>query len=75
MMVETDAYRDEFYDRKILEEMGELGLLGATIKGYGCAGVNHVASGVSSPRRQIPRRNQAITEKHLLVNCKRSRTG
>ncbi|EME42063.1 acyl-CoA dehydrogenase-like protein [Dothistroma septosporum NZE10] len=41
-----DAFRNEDYDRKILEEMGELGLLGATIKGYGCAGVSSVASGL-----------------------------
>ncbi|KAL8761424.1 MAG: hypothetical protein Q9184_002446 [Pyrenodesmia sp. 2 TL-2023] len=41
-----DAYRNEEYDRKILEEMGELGLLGATIKGYDCAGVSSVASGL-----------------------------
>ncbi|KAL8718769.1 MAG: hypothetical protein Q9225_004132 [Loekoesia sp. 1 TL-2023] len=41
-----DAYRNENYDRKILEEMGELGLLGATIKGYDCAGVSSVASGL-----------------------------
>ncbi|THZ70461.1 glutaryl-CoA dehydrogenase-like protein [Aureobasidium pullulans] len=41
-----DAYRNEDYDRKILEEMGELGLLGATIEGYGCAGVSSVASGL-----------------------------
>ncbi|KAI9745871.1 MAG: hypothetical protein M1818_000552 [Claussenomyces sp. TS43310] len=40
------AYRDEHYDTKILEEMGELGLLGATIKGYECAGVSNVASGL-----------------------------
>ncbi|KAM3072110.1 hypothetical protein ACMFMF_007504 [Clarireedia jacksonii] len=40
------AYRDEHYDRKILEEMGEIGLLGATIKGYDCAGVSNVASGL-----------------------------
>jgi glutaryl-CoA dehydrogenase len=44
----TEAYRVEHYDRKILEEMGELGLLGAHIDGYGCAGVSNVASGVSS---------------------------
>ncbi|SPQ24811.1 5d00be73-ca4b-4aa9-97fd-b30ff78e5f53 [Thermothielavioides terrestris] len=37
------AYRDEHYDPKILREMGELGLLGATINGYGCAGVSTVA--------------------------------
>ncbi|TGZ80265.1 acyl-CoA dehydrogenase NM domain-like protein [Ascodesmis nigricans] len=42
----TEAYRTEHYDTKILEEMGELGLLGATIKGYGCAGVSNVASGL-----------------------------
>ncbi|KAI4767125.1 glutaryl-CoA dehydrogenase-like protein, partial [Aureobasidium sp. EXF-8845] len=41
-----DAYRNEDFDRKILEEMGELGLLGATIEGYGCAGVSSVASGL-----------------------------
>ncbi|KAK3724493.1 hypothetical protein LTR37_001117 [Vermiconidia calcicola] len=41
-----EAYRHENYDKKILEEMGELGLLGATIQGYGCAGVSSVASGL-----------------------------
>ncbi|KKK17027.1 hypothetical protein AOCH_003956 [Aspergillus ochraceoroseus] len=40
------GYRNEDYDRKILEEMGELGLLGASIEGYGCAGVSTVASGL-----------------------------
>ncbi|KAH7249302.1 hypothetical protein LRP88_03246 [Fusarium phalaenopsidis] len=40
------AYRDENYDAKMLEEMGELGLLGATIDGYGCAGVSSVAGGL-----------------------------
>ena len=41
-----DAYRNEDYDRKIMQEMGELGLLGSTIKGYGCAGVSSVALGL-----------------------------
>ncbi|KAH9861872.1 hypothetical protein J1614_011625 [Plenodomus biglobosus] len=41
-----DAYRNEDFDRKIIEEMGELGLLGATIQGYGCAGVSSVAAGL-----------------------------
>jgi glutaryl-CoA dehydrogenase len=41
-----EAFRKEDYDKKILEEMGELGLLGATIKGYGCAGVGDVANGL-----------------------------
>lgn len=42
----TEAYRQENFDKKILEEMGELGFLGATIQGYGCAGVSSVASGL-----------------------------
>lgn len=42
----AEAYRNEDYDRRILEEMGELGLLGASIEGYGCAGVSTVASGL-----------------------------
>ena len=38
-------YPSEF-DRSILPEMGALGLLGSTIKGYGCAGVSSVAYGL-----------------------------
>ncbi|KAL6167514.1 hypothetical protein ACJQWK_06936 [Exserohilum turcicum] len=41
-----EAYRNENFDRKIIQEMGELGLLGATIKGYECAGVSSVAGGL-----------------------------
>ncbi|CAE6479508.1 unnamed protein product [Rhizoctonia solani] len=41
-----EAYRNEDFDPKILSEMGKLGLLGATIKGYGCAGVSSVAYGL-----------------------------
>lgn len=46
MLIQTDAYRHESYDANILREMGELGLLGASIHGYGCAGVSTVASGL-----------------------------
>ena len=42
-----DAYRNERFDREIMNEMGELGLLGMTIpEEYGCAGVNHVCYGL-----------------------------
>ena len=34
------------FDKNILKEMGELGLLGATIEGYGCSGVSSVAYGL-----------------------------
>ncbi|KAF1973396.1 glutaryl-CoA dehydrogenase-like protein [Bimuria novae-zelandiae CBS 107.79] len=45
-ILSLQAYRKEDYDRQILTEMGELGLLGSTIQGYGCAGVSSVASGL-----------------------------
>ncbi len=41
-----EATRKERFDREILNEMGALGFLGATIDGYGCAGVNHVCYGL-----------------------------
>jgi glutaryl-CoA dehydrogenase len=40
------AARHETFDRTIMNEMGELGLLGSTIEGYGCAGLNHVCYGL-----------------------------
>jgi glutaryl-CoA dehydrogenase len=40
------ANRQEHFDRAIMNELGELGLLGSTIQGYGCAGVNHVCYGL-----------------------------
>jgi len=41
------ANRDEFFDREIMNELGELGLLGATIpEDYGCAGINYVSYGL-----------------------------
>ncbi|MCE8010850.1 acyl-CoA dehydrogenase [Billgrantia desiderata] len=41
-----EANRHERFDREIMNEMGELGLLGATIDGYGCAGMNYVSYGL-----------------------------
>jgi len=40
------ANRNETFDREIFNEMGELGLLGSVIDGYGCAGVNYVSYGL-----------------------------
>src|SRR3982751_25223 len=40
------AARHERFDREIMNEMGALGLLGSTIDGYGCPGVNHVSYGL-----------------------------
>ncbi|QEA38004.1 acyl-CoA dehydrogenase [Pistricoccus aurantiacus] len=41
-----EANRHEHFDREIMNEMGELGLLGATIDGYGGAGLNYVSYGL-----------------------------
>ncbi|MFT4993871.1 MAG: glutaryl-CoA dehydrogenase [Paraglaciecola sp.] len=42
-----EANRHEHFDREIMNELGELGLLGATLpEEYGCAGVNHVVYGL-----------------------------
>ncbi|KAM4037408.1 glutaryl-CoA dehydrogenase [Anomaloglossus baeobatrachus] len=40
------ANRQEVFDREIISEMGDLGVLGSTIKGYGCAGTSYVAYGL-----------------------------
>ena len=41
------ANRNEVFDREIMNEFGELGLLGATIpEKYGCAGANYVSYGL-----------------------------
>jgi glutaryl-CoA dehydrogenase len=43
----TEAFLDENFDRGIMSEMGELGLLGATISPeYGGAGLNYVSYGL-----------------------------
>ncbi len=43
----TRAYLDEHFDREIMSEMGQLGLLGATIpETYGGAGLGYVAYGL-----------------------------
>lgn len=41
-----EAYRKEETDPGIFREMGELGLLGSTIQGYGCPGVSYVSYGL-----------------------------
>jgi len=47
------SFRNETFDKNIMKEMGEIGLLGSTINGYGCAGVNYVSYGLGM--REIER--------------------
>lgn len=42
------AFQQETTDPEIFRELGELGLLGSTIEGYGCAGVGYVSYGLSA---------------------------
>jgi glutaryl-CoA dehydrogenase len=48
-----EANRNEHFDRAIMQEMGELGLLGATLHTHGCAGVNYVSYGLAA--REVER--------------------
>eukprot|EP01134_Creolimax_fragrantissima_P007730 CFRG7730T1 len=53
----TMANRHEKFDREIFNEMGEVGLLGATLEGYGCAGASSVAYGLIA--REVERVDSA----------------
>ncbi|TXS94059.1 acyl-CoA dehydrogenase [Parahaliea maris] len=41
-----EAFRAEHTDKGIFKEMGEMGLLGSTISGYGCPGVDYISYGL-----------------------------
>ena len=40
------AHRHESFDVAVMREMAELGFLGATIEGFGCAGISYVGYGL-----------------------------
>ncbi|KAJ8595900.1 acyl-CoA dehydrogenase domain-containing protein [Rhizopogon salebrosus TDB-379] len=65
------GWRTEQFDHDVLPEMGKLGLLGPTIKGYDCAGVNNVAYGLIA--REIERvdsgyRSMASVQSSLVMH-------
>lgn len=41
-----DCFRDGRFPREIIPELGRLGFLGASLQGYGCAGLSHVEYGL-----------------------------
>lgn len=53
----TLANRNEIFHKEIMTELGELGALGCTLKGYGCGGVSNVAYGLLT--REIERIDSA----------------
>lgn len=48
-----EANRQGHFDREIMREMGQLGLLGSTLQGYGCSGTSYVSYGLIA--REIER--------------------
>ena len=40
------AFEDHRFPRELVEELASMGLLGSSIQGYGCAGLNAVSSGL-----------------------------
>jgi glutaryl-CoA dehydrogenase len=44
--VVKNSFRNEKFDKNLIKEMGQMGLLGSTLKGYGCSGVNYVSYGL-----------------------------
>lgn len=40
------AFRDEYFDKKIMKELGDMGALCTSLKGYGAPGLSSVASGL-----------------------------
>jgi glutaryl-CoA dehydrogenase len=42
----TEANRKEIFHKEIMRELGDFGVLGCTIQGYGCAGVSSVTYGL-----------------------------
>src|SRR3989442_16043508 len=42
----TEHHRAGTFPVDVIPKLGELGVFGATLKGYGCAGLNHVAYGL-----------------------------
>ena len=53
-----EAFRNERTDLAIFREMGALGLLGSTIDGYGCPGVDYTSYGLIA--REVERVDSVI---------------
>jgi len=53
----TESFRNAQHDPAFLQKAGELGMLGGTIRGYGCPGMSYVAYGLLA--REIERIDSA----------------
>ena len=62
-----EANRNETFDREIMTEFGELGMLGSTLpEEYGCAGVNHVCYGLIA--REVERVDSGYRSASRAIN-------
>ncbi|CAH0562161.1 unnamed protein product [Brassicogethes aeneus] len=66
------ANRDEVFHKEIMSEIGQLGALGCTIKGYNCAGVSSVSYGLLT--REVERvdsayRSAVSVQSSLVMGC------
>jgi len=48
----TSAFRDEQYDDTLFKSMGDMGLFGSMLDGYGCAGLSYTAYGLMCNRME-----------------------
>lgn len=46
MPLMQDAYRNETFPKQLVKRFADLGLLGANLKGYGCAGIDTISYGL-----------------------------
>src|SRR5258708_3603751 len=46
LQVVSQHHRDGTFPMELARDLGEMGVFGATLKGYGCAGLDHVAYGL-----------------------------
>jgi len=53
------------FDKEIMPEMGQLGVLGCTIKGYGCAGTSYVTYGLLT--KELERFVSALHLLHVIL--------
>ena len=59
----TNEFRNETFDTNFFPELGQLGILGPTIKGYGCAGTTSVAYGL------ITREIERVGHEFVFIVC------
>src|SRR2546430_12407276 len=53
-----DCYRDARFPAELIPEMAELGFFGASLHGYGCAGMSHVEYGL--PMQELERVDSGV---------------